>query len=248
MVDKTLHMSTPLKVSNVVDRPLLVLVIPVRNEAANVAELLRMSATVLSTIIFVDHASSDNTGALLSAGGAEVIYCQEGGGFGRAVQTGLAAALPRATGGYVGWLPGNLKSDPMDAARLTASMHNSYVYGSVYVKARRSGRPLREHIPSALAGFVLSVWGLGPYWEVGGTPTIVPALRAEVLLKGPEGLEFETFTVTAMRREKIRMLRLKAPFGRRMHGSSHWNRGLRTQMRLLLCLMREISRTRRNYR
>ena len=73
MVDKASHMSTPLKVSNVVDRPLLVLVIPVRNEAANVAELLRMSASILSTIIFVDHASSDNTGALLSAGGAEVI-------------------------------------------------------------------------------------------------------------------------------------------------------------------------------
>ena len=97
--------------------------------------------------------------------------------------------------------------------------------------------------PSAFAGIILSVWGLGPYWEVGGTPTIVPATSADVLLRGPDGLEFETYVITAMRREGLRMVRLSAAFGKRVHGASHWNRGLGSQISLLRRLMREISRT-----
>lgn len=88
-----------------------------------------------------------------------MVRCQEGGGFGRAVQAGLTVALPRANGGYVGWLPGNLKSDPLDAVRLTNSLHAFHTYGSAYVEARRSGRPIRERIPfrSILAHAVLGL-------------------------------------------------------------------------------------------
>lgn len=234
-----------------VKRP-LVLVIPVRNESANVPDLLRMVASIPHVhVVFVDHASSDDTNALLVAGGAIVVTCDSGGGFGRAVKAGVMAAsqmlrdMPDKNGeGYIGWLPGNLKSSPVDAAKLADTLDASRAYDSAYVKARRVGRPFREWGPSAFAGVILSVWGLGPYWEVGGTPTIVPATRADVLLRGPDGLEFETYVITAMRREGLRMVRLSAAFGKRVHGASHWNRGLGSQISLLRRLMREISRTR----
>jgi glycosyltransferase involved in cell wall biosynthesis len=228
------------------DTPPLVLVIPVRNEEANVPELLRASGTVAARTIFVDHASTDNTGKLLATAGAHVVKCEDGGGFGRAVKAGLREALPHAAGGYVAWLPGNLKSMPADAARLAAELDAQHPYGSAYVKARRTGRPTREALASAIAGIVLSAWGWGPYWEVGGTPTIVPASRVAALLDGPDGLEFETFTITTLRRSGIIMLRLPAPFGQRLHGTSHWNRGIGSRIRLLVRLLREISRTRTN--
>jgi len=197
-------------------------------------------------VLFVDHASVDGTGALLVAGGATVVACTAGGGLGHAVKTGLRAALVETVDGYVGWLPGNLKSDTADAVRLAATLDETRTYGSTFVKARRVGRPFAEWAPSALAGVVLSLWGLGPYWEVGGTPTVVPATRAHVLLDGPDGIEFETYTVTALRREGLAMLRLPAAFGHRRHGASHWNRGITSQVGLLGRLLREISRTRRH--
>jgi len=92
---------------------------------------------------------------------------------------------------------------------------------------------------------LLSAWGRGPYWEVGGTPTVVPATALADLLRGPDGPEFETFVVHAMRSAGLVMLRLPSPFGRRLHGSSHWNRGVRSQLALLGRLLREVSRLRR---
>lgn len=223
----------------------LVLVVPVRNEAQNVPGLLRLAAAATDArILFVDHASDDATRVLLAAGGATVVPCATGGGFGSAVKTGLRAALDETIDGYVGWLPGNLKSAPADAVRLTGELDASCAYGTAYVKARRTGRPLHERAPSAIAGMLLSAWGFGPYWEVGGTPTIVPATKVPALLDGPDGLEFETHVVTVLRREGLAMLRLPAAFGRRVHGTSHWNRGIASQIRLLGRLLREISRTR----
>jgi hypothetical protein len=101
-------------------------------------------------------------------------------------------------------------------------------------------------VPSTLAGTLLSIWGGGPYFEVGGTPTIVPSSMLEQLLKGPEGLEFETFTVFAMRRAGLEMLRLPASFGQRSHGTSHWNKGLGSQLSLLYSLLRYVTRLRKN--
>jgi len=223
----------------------LVLVVPVRNEARNVPGLLRLAAAAPGArILFVDHASDDATPSLLTAGGATVVPCAAGGGFGFAVKAGLRAALDETTDGYIGWLPGNLKSAPADAVRLTCELDASHPYGTAYVKARRTGRPLREQVPSAVAGMILSAWGPGPYWEVGGTPTIVPATKVNSVLDGPDGLEFETHVVTVLRREGLTMLRLPAAFGQRVHGASHWNRGIVSQIRLLGRLLREISRTR----
>jgi hypothetical protein len=228
--------------------PGLVVIVPVRNEAGNVPGLLQMSAALACRVLFVDHASTDSTGELLRSGGAEVVRCAEAGGFGRAVKYGISAVAGPAAPGYLAWLPGNLKTDPADALRLAVELHASRPYGSAYVKARRTGRSLKERVPSAIAGALLSIRGRGPYFEVGGTPTIVPSSLLEQVLEGPDGIEFETFTVFAMRQAGLELLRPPAPFGRRVHGASHWNKGLRSQLALLYRLLRYVTELRKNPR
>ena len=102
-------------------------VVPVRDEAGNAANLAREIAAVLDgrsyEMIFVDDASRDDTLAELAAARAELpalrlIAHRKNSGQSRAVRTGVLAA--RAP--LIGTLDGDGQNDPADLPRLLASL------------------------------------------------------------------------------------------------------------------------------
>ncbi len=73
------------------DMPVIKVVIPARNEAEAITKVITAIPENVSDIIVVDNGSSDGTGDLASAAGAQVISVPQPG-YGRACLAGIAAA------------------------------------------------------------------------------------------------------------------------------------------------------------
>ena len=225
--------------------PGVCLIIPVRDEVAGIDELcaaVLLARGAGAAVLIVDDASTDGTTERLEAlrdFGVQIVRTDRSFGFGAAIRAGLDVA-PRH--GYLAWLPGSMRVHPLFAVALAHELHRRAVYGTAYVKARRLNRPWREALPSRAAGVLLSLIGRARLFEVGGTPTVVPATARGALLLGPDGVEFETETIRLLRSEGLHMLRLAVPFGERRHGHSHWNRGIRSQFGLWCRLVRRVIR------
>jgi len=100
--------------------PLLSVVVPVRNEAPNiaplVAEIRAALAMVAHEIIYVDDGSTDATQAELAAAGVRRLRHRQSCGQSAAVITGVKAAR----GAWIATLDGDGQNDPADIPRLLA--------------------------------------------------------------------------------------------------------------------------------
>lgn len=94
-------------------------VIPVHNEAATVAAVVRAASAYLPVIV-VDDASQDGSGTLAAAAGAQVLRLSKQRGKGEALRRGFAAALRRGAEAVV-TLDGDGQHDPHDIPRLLAA-------------------------------------------------------------------------------------------------------------------------------
>ena len=110
----------PLVPAPLVPAPLVSVVVPVRNEAPNVAplvaEIRAALAGVAHEIIYVDDGSTDETPAALRAAGVRSLRHRESCGQSAAVITGVKAARGR----WIATLDGDGQNDPADIPRLLA--------------------------------------------------------------------------------------------------------------------------------
>src|SRR5262245_42246229 len=97
-----------------------VAVIPVHNEAATIAQVVRAALTYVPVIV-VDDASSEGSGLRAAATGATVLTLPCRHGKGAALRQGFVAAIQRQADAIV-TLDGDGQHDPQDIPRLlTAS-------------------------------------------------------------------------------------------------------------------------------
>lgn len=208
----------------------------------------------------VDDGSDDATGECFAGiEGVRVLRNDGPHGFGASVKHGLRAVLGATVSGssdashpssasgastplelYVGWLPGNLRVQPLSALVVARELHRRHRYGSAFAKAHRTNRPFLDRVKSALTSFALSVSSASFVREFGGTPTVVPASSASLVLDGPDDLSFELYTLWRLRRNGLCACRPSVPFGPRVYGSSKWNSGFGAQMALLVAMRRAL--------
>lgn len=124
-------------------------VLPVYNEGAAAADLVRrMPAELLGTTFVVDDGSTDEGCAAVTGAGATVIRHERNAGIGAAIRDGLEAA--RAAGCDVAVvMAGNGKDRPEEIARLLARIDEGYDYvqGSRFAEGGNSVRlPLMRRL------------------------------------------------------------------------------------------------------
>lgn len=135
----------------------LSLVIPLYNEAENVAPLTEQITTALDglsyELIYIDDCSTDNTRQeVLAQNHSKVHLIELKKNYGQSMA--LAAGIDHATGEYIVTLDGDLQNDPADIEALLAKMEaEDWDMITGYRKNRKDS--FLKKIPSKIANFII---------------------------------------------------------------------------------------------
>jgi glycosyltransferase involved in cell wall biosynthesis len=133
-------------------------IIPVYNEAQNVAELHERLAAVIdrpAELIFVDDGSTDDTAARLSQiaeADPRVVVIRFRRNFGQTAA--LSAGIDHARGRIIVPIDGDLQNDPADIPRLLARLDEGYDVVSGWRVDRKD--PFHRRLPSIIANRLVS--------------------------------------------------------------------------------------------
>ncbi len=157
----------------------------------------------------------------------KILQVEKNLGFGGGAKY-LLRTIPNDTRGY---MPGNYKVRPESLIKLSsviAGNKNLEVF-----KATRSGRPFVERLKTLTGGIVNSAYFGTNMLDSGGTPTLILAKHVEIFQNGPEDFSYEAYIVYTARKLNLNLTRHPIQYGNRFHGSSHWQKGLKSEINLL---------------
>jgi hypothetical protein len=172
----------------------------------------------------------------------KILEVEENLGFGGGAKY-LLENIPNDIRGY---MPGNYKVQPsslIDLESLVGDPRNLEVF-----KATRSGRSLIENLKTQAVGLVTSVYFKKNMMDSGGTPTLISGKFVEVFQNGPDDFSFEAFLLYVSREKNFRVTRAPILYGSRLFGSSHWQSGLKSEIKLLSRIMSQRNQWRKTSR
>ncbi len=143
------------------------MIIPARNEAPALRELLQRIPDWVDHTIVVDNASSDGSGGVAKSLGATVIR-EDRVGYGAACAVGLDFALSSGSQ-IVVFLDGDGSDDPREMARLVDPIIRGDAKLSIGVRQCRDAMPIQQRLGTRLVcslmslGFGTRVRDLGPF-------------------------------------------------------------------------------------
>lgn len=152
-------------------------------------------------------------------------------GFGGGILEGVSNAKTE----WIGWMPGNLKISPADIPRLINEFE--FAQGSL-LKCNRVDRPILARFKTAIAGLIQSLICRTNMMETGGTPTICEKSFVLSLENPPRDYVFESYVLYCARRRNLEVIRPNIHYGPRVFGSSHWQSGLSSEIRLMKSIIR----------
>lgn len=204
------------------------LVIPCYNEAATLHALtMRLIACCAgrddTEIILVDNGSTDASPALLAEAVAahpflRTVRVETNRGYGWGILQGLAASR----GAFLGWTHADMQTDPVDA--LTGfTLLTALNARQALVKGRRYGRPLSDIcFTMGMSLFDSALFGL-PLWDINAQPTLFTREFYETWRQPPRDFALDLYVYATAVRNKVAVARFPTRFGKRLHGTSHWN-------------------------
>lgn len=202
------------------------LVIPCYNEAANLPLLLERCKEVTCQpdieVVLVDNGSTDNSPQVLREllsqyPGCRSVRVEKNQGYGFGILSGLKAAK----GDILGWTHADMQTDPQDALK---GLELFDCHGpNIFVKGRRSGRPLGD-VAFTVGMSMFETMLLGkPMWDINAQPTLFSRAFFETWHEPPHDFSLDLYAYYQARRAGLAVHRFPVLFGERAHGVSHWN-------------------------
>ena len=214
---------------------IVTMVVPTYNDFKSLSTLLNLIEEQKSSRIsylIVNNGSTDSGIEELLNASSKYWKCKKvesNLGFGGGILEGIKTAETD----WVGWMPGNLKIKPADVEKLVASL--TFKPGT-FTKCHRLRKSKSAKIKTLIAGLIQSVLTKSNLFDTGGTPTICERNFILGLANLPTDFVFESRTLFEARNKNLFIERPWIPYGERVYGSSHWQKGLRSE----LALMRKI--------
>lgn len=210
----------------------LTIVIPIYNDLASLKVLIEKinSFNFLEfRFIIVDNGSTN----------PEVFEAiKEGGQYWAGVRTqknlglggGILFGIKSCSTPWVGWMPGNLKIDPLDLPQFLKSAH---LTSNSLIKAHRVGRPFSDRVKTLIVGLIQSLLLLKKMNDSGGTPTICERQFIEMLRNPPMDYVFESYILFSAQNYGLSIQRPNIQYRKRLFGESHWQNGLKGELDLM---------------
>tara|TARA_Y100000389_G_scaffold58460_1_gene54447 strand:- start:2555 stop:3244 length:690 start_codon:yes stop_codon:yes gene_type:complete len=130
---------------------------------------------------------------------------------------------------YISWMPGNMKVDPLDCFQMMKLNDLSY---SKLIKAKRVQRPTRDKFKTFIFSLIMSVYFKMLLFDNGGTPNILNKKILNNLGFAPNDFSFDFFIFYFFKYNNLEIFRPKIPYKKRVYGKSHWQNGIRSELRL----------------
>jgi glycosyltransferase involved in cell wall biosynthesis len=153
-------------------------------------------------------------------------------GFGGAILHGAQEVNTQ----WIAWMPGNLKVNPSDLAKFLDEFRFE---PHTFAKAKRVNRKKPDQLKTFIAGAIQSIILGQNMIDTGGTPTVCEKSFLTSLIEPPKDFVFESFTLYAARIRKLHIVRPPFPYGQRVYGHSHWQRGLKSEIDLMIQIIHE---------
>jgi hypothetical protein len=138
---------------------------------------------------------------------------------------------------FRGYMPGNYKVRPESLRNLNLTI--SETSNIEIFKATRAGRNLIDQAKTFAVGLTTSAYFLTNMMDSGGTPTIVKGDLVEIFQNGPNDFSFEAYILYTARKLKLKIKRTPIKYGVRIHGVSHWQSGIRSEVKLLSRIVKQ---------
>ena len=219
-------------------------VVPCYNEEGNAPHIVGRFAAVLAgrvdvEVLFVNDGSRDATEAALKAAVAGhgdmpfgVVSYSPNGGYGHAMQQGLAAAK----GDVLAWTHADMQTDPADVLAAFEVYEREAVNGPVLVKGKRRNRkPLEAGLTFGMQ--VVAWWALRTYLDdINAQPKVFDRAFYEEHVaggKGPKDFSLDLYLLYMAKATGVRIVDFPVDFGARLHGESKGGGTWKGRMKLI---------------
>ena len=148
---------------------------------------------------------------------------------------GIKYLIDRIPNEYIGWMPGNYKVRPSELIKISDHFEN--LTTQVFFKAHRIARSKTAALKTLIGNGIISALFLRNIQDSGGTPTIIHRNYRTVLFSGPDDFSFEAYCLYVARVKKWKIIRLDINYLERVHGQSHWQKGMKSEIKLTMRIL-----------
>ncbi len=216
----------------------LSIVIPCYNEAKNIPLILEKFNNVIRErdieVILVNNGSFDETKDVLDNllpvypfAKSVLVEINQGYGY------GILYGLKECTGEYIGWTHADLQTDPADVIRVYDRIVQSGYRTDLYIKGNRKNRPLFDQIFTfGMSVFETLYMGIFLY-DINAQPNIFPREFYKAWENPPYDFSLDLYALYMAKAKKLKVIRFKVLFPKRIHGKSSWNTGLKAKIKFI---------------
>ena len=146
---------------------------------------------------------------------------------------------------FIGWMPGNMKLDPLDVLHLFNEHRSSDK--DFLLKARRSERPFLDYIKTMIFGYAATLFTRKNMIDAGGTPSLTSKKLFNKLKNLPNDFTFDIFVLYFFRLNSMEVVRPKIKYTIRMYGKSHWQDGLISELKFASSIFLSLNRLKKDF-
>ncbi|MBX4212073.1 glycosyltransferase family 2 protein [Candidatus Pacearchaeota archaeon] len=219
--------------------PKISIVLPVFNEEKNIKLIVEKYSEIAKKIdievIFVeDSGSQDKTRDELAKYAKKNRFMKNlfttQRGYGISIYNGLK----ESKGEFLCWTHADLQTDPQDTIKAYNLMKNSKNPQKTYVKGKRYGRPILDTLINTLGMSIFETFVLGQkLYDINAQPNLFHHSFLKLMRDPPHDFSFDLYSYYLARKNGYEIKRLPVFFGKRIHGKSAWNTGMKARFKFI---------------
>tara|TARA_B110000503_G_scaffold44438_1_gene72522 strand:- start:181 stop:876 length:696 start_codon:yes stop_codon:yes gene_type:complete len=213
------------------------LIIPCYNEEKNLQILINKCSDILKNnnceVVLVNNGSTDNTKEILDKSAKlfsnlTVVHITDNIGYGN----GIVEGLKIAKGDILGWTHADLQASPSDFLIAIKFFKNKD--DNIYVKGLRKGRSFFDVFFTLGMSIFESILFKKIMNDINAQPNVFTKNFFLSLKNFPNDYALDLFVYANAKRQNLKFYRFPVWFKKRLHGTSHWNFGLRSKIKFIL--------------